>query len=327
MHRPGVTVARPKVYNCDSHKDGASSRVEISRPSRNTVRFSRITIHPSHIAAVLAMWRHSDLSITRAVRHRVKALDPERPPERFFEALRKADERLLALDYDGTLAPFTARREDATLYPGLAPLLAAILQQETRIAFVTGRPAEDLATRIPLKGVEIFGAHGQEHIALSGRLTRAPLSTSSRLWLDASALRIAAAGFGHALERKYGTVAIHWRRERPDDQVQLEKLARDMAVELPADIQGLAFDGGYEFRVRGRDKGTAIADLIARHPQAIMAYLGDDMTDEDAFIALPCTGLAVLVRDKLRDTHAHLWLRPPKELHTFLRSWMTAVTS
>ncbi len=255
----------------------------------------------------------------------MKTLDPARPPEPFFEMLRAAGERLLVLDYDGTLAPFTARREDASLYPGIAPLLAAIQRQGTRIAFVTGRPAADLAARIPLQGVEIFGAHGQEHLAPCGHLTRAALAPSSRQWLDASALRIASAGFAHALERKHGTVAIHWRHEQPDGRVCLEGLARDIARGLPADVQGLAFDGGYEFRVRGRDKGTAVADLAARHPQAIMAYLGDDLTDEDAFTALPPTGLGVLVRATLRDTRAHLWLRPPDELHAFLKSWMTAV--
>ena len=254
----------------------------------------------------------------------MKTLDPARPPEPFFEMLRAARERLLVLDYDGTLAPFTPRREDATLYPGIAPLLVGIQQQGTRIAFVTGRPAADLAARIPLQGVEIFGAHGQEHLAPCGHLTRAALTPSSQQWLDASAARIKAAGFEHALERKYGTVAIHWRHEQPDGRARLEELARTIACALPADVRGLAFDGGYEFRVSGRDKGTAVADLVARHPQAIMAYLGDDWTDEDAFAALPPAGLGVLVRERLRDTRAHLWLRPPDELHAFLKSWLTA---
>lgn len=255
----------------------------------------------------------------------MKALDPARPPEPFFERLRTTRERVLALDYDGTLAPFAARREDATLYPGVAPLLATIQKLGTRLVFITGRPAADLAARLPLKGVEIFGAHGQEHIAASGHLTRAPLAASSRQWLDASALRIAATGFEHALERKYGTVAVHWRHEEPDGRARLEALARDIARALPADVQGLAFDGGYEFRVRGRDKGTAVAELAARHPHAIMAYLGDDRTDEDAFKALPPTGLGVLVRECPRETCAHLWLCPPDELYTFLQSWVTAV--
>ncbi len=236
--------------------------------------------------------------------------------------LAAAPERLLALDYDGTLAPFTAHRNDAALYPGIAQLLIDVQRQGTHIAFVTGRPAQELAERLPLSAVEIFGAHGQEHLATTGTLTRAPLPQEARKWLDEAAGLITGTGFERALERKYGTVAIHWRREDQDGRARLTALAADLARTLPADLHGLAFDGGYEFRARGRDKGTAIAELSARHPRALMAYLGDDLTDEDAFAALPQDGLAVLVRAEPRPSRAHLWLRPPDELRSFLGTWM-----
>lgn len=56
-------------------------------------------------------------------------------------------------------------------------------------------------------------------------------------------------------------------------------------------------------------------------PSAAIAYLGDDLTDEDAFQALDTRGLRVLVRDALRPTAADIWLQPPDELLDFLRSW------
>ncbi len=260
----------------------------------------------------------------KRVRGGVKLLDPARPLERFWERLAAARERLLVLDYDGTLAPFTTHRDDAILYPGIAPILLDLQRQGTRIAFVTGRPAEELARRLPLSAVEIFGAHGHEHLAADGTLTRAPLTPPAREWLDEAAARIGALGFAGALERKHGTVAIHWRREDQDGQARLMALAADLTQGLPEELHGLPFDGGYEFRTRGRDKGTAIAALSARHPQAIMAYLGDDLTDEDAFAALPHDGLAVLVRAEPRPSRAHLWLRPPDELRGFLSAWMAA---
>jgi trehalose-phosphatase len=54
------------------------------------------------------------------------------------------------------------------------------------------------------------------------------------------------------------------------------------------------------------------------------AYLGDDLTDEDAFGAMAGKGLRVLVRPTLRDTLADLWLRPPEELVDFLLRWKEA---
>ena len=56
----------------------------------------------------------------------------------------------------------------------------------------------------------------------------------------------------------------------------------------------------------------------------MMAYLGDDLTDEAAFRALDERGLGVLVRPKLRATSADIWIRPPEELLDFLRSWLRA---
>ena len=52
-----------------------------------------------------------------------------------------------------------------------------------------------------------------------------------------------------------------------------------------------------------------------------VAYLGDDMTDEDAFQAVKARGLAVLVRPQFRPTAADVWLRPPEELVAFMQHW------
>jgi trehalose-6-phosphatase len=52
-----------------------------------------------------------------------------------------------------------------------------------------------------------------------------------------------------------------------------------------------------------------------------VAYLGDDLTDEDAFRALKGKGLSVLVRKESRTTEADCWLKPPDELLDFLKKW------
>jgi trehalose-6-phosphatase len=57
-----------------------------------------------------------------------------------------------------------------------------------------------------------------------------------------------------------------------------------------------------------------------------IAYLGDDLTDEDAFAAVKPRGLAVLVRPELRETEADVWLQPPRELVAFLKRWRAAAT-
>lgn len=59
-------------------------------------------------------------------------------------------------------------------------------------------------------------------------------------------------------------------------------------------------------------------------PGAAVAYLGDDLSDEGAFIALEGRGLTVLVRHELRPTVTQAWLLPPDELLVFMTRWHLA---
>ena len=61
--------------------------------------------------------------------------------------------------------------------------------------------------------------------------------------------------------------------------------------------------------------------LMELGDDAVIAYLGDDATDEDAFAALGDRGLSVLVSPKLRPTLARAWFVPPVEVLEFLTEW------
>ncbi|MDJ0796173.1 MAG: trehalose-phosphatase, partial [Calothrix sp. MO_167.B12] len=77
--------------------------------------------------------------------------------------------------------------------------------------------------------------------------------------------------------------------------------------------------------VEGKNKGTAVNSIIENlEEDVVIAYLGDDKTDEDAFKALHGKGLSILVREKFRKTGAELWIKPPGELINFLTKWKYA---
>jgi trehalose-phosphatase len=85
----------------------------------------------------------------------------------------------------------------------------------------------------------------------------------------------------------------------------------------------IEFDGGLELRVREPNKGTVVRAIRKELPiDCPVSYLGDDLTDEDAFRALKGEGLSLLVRPEYRSTTADAWLRPPEELATFLNDWL-----
>jgi trehalose-phosphatase len=85
------------------------------------------------------------------------------------------------------------------------------------------------------------------------------------------------------------------------------------------------FDGGMEIRVAATNKGDVVRAILSEMTRdSVIAYLGDDRTDEDAFVALDGRGLGVLVRTEFRETEADVWLRPPEGVLTFLTAWLAA---
>src|SRR6185437_3757440 len=87
-------------------------------------------------------------------------------------------------------------------------------------------------------------------------------------------------------------------------------------------LKFLDFDGGIELRVARPNKGDAVSSLLMEAgPDTPIAFLGDDLTDEDAFRVLGERGFSVLVRPEYHETRANAWLRPPQELIYFLQQW------
>ena len=74
-------------------------------------------------------------------------------------------------------------------------------------------------------------------------------------------------------------------------------------------------------RTYGSTLSTPKAVLSETAQDDAIAYLGDDVTDEDAFRAVKTRGVGVLVRPEFRETEADVWLKPPQELVEFMRHW------
>ncbi len=246
---------------------------------------------------------------------------------RYVRSIARAPERVLVLDYDGTLAPFRIRPELATPYPEVHAALNAIVRAGgTRVIIVSGRRAAELAPLLPLRQrPEIWGLHGWERLQPDGTLLAAEPGVHERAALDdAAELLLPTLRSGSRIERKPASVALHWRGV-PAIVVAKLKAAAAAAWKALAQDRGLEFvpfDGGLELRVPGWSQQNAVAGLLQdTSPGAAIAYLGDDTTDEDAFEAVKARGIAVLVRQQYRQTNADVWLRPPRELLAFLKLW------
>lgn len=263
----------------------------------------------------------------------MRALDPRIDPGEFFGRVARAPVRVLMLDYDGTLAPFQVRPERAVPYPGVEEVLDEIMGAErSRVVIVTGRTVGDLVPLLNLhQRPELWGTHGGERLLPDGRGARAELDEGVRRRLNEGERRVRELSrVGGRVEIKPASVALHWRGTSALAAARMREALPQLWEPLAADgeLELLEFDGGMELRARACNKRNAIESVLAETPgDAAVAYLGDDFTDEDAFAAVKARGLAVLVRREFRETAADVWIRPPRELIAFLRSWRDACRS
>lgn len=235
------------------------------------------------------------------------------------------------MDYDGTLAPFHVDRSRAYPYPGVVSLLGRIVHSgKTRVIIISGRPIVELRSLLaPMNDLEIWGSHGLEHQSSDGSYSRVQVSEEDAASLTEAKERAVAAGLLSRAEIKLGGIAIHWRGMPTDKAMSVQALTHNGWAPLAerSGLKLLQFEAGLELRVSHPDKGDAVRSVLEDLDTKVpIAYLGDDLTDEDAFQVLKGRGLTVLVRADYRETTAGEWLRPPQELIDFLERWLSNVS-
>ena len=254
----------------------------------------------------------------------------------FFGNLATAPTTLLLLDYDGTLAPFNADRLQAVPYPGVKQRLERLLTlPRTRLILISGRKAQELQCLLDLsQPIEIWGSHGREHLQTDGVYQMDELTAYERQGLERVRQDLEKTFNAEVVEVKPSSIAVHWRRSTLGSfspleiRQKMEELCRQLAKPGRGDgvLQLLEFDGGLELRAGNINKGHAVMKVLDTvSADTPVAFLGDDLTDEDAFTVLRDRGLAVLVRSEPRVTQARLWLNPPVDLLHFLDAWIAAV--
>jgi trehalose-phosphatase len=249
-------------------------------------------------------------------------------PGALWREVSLATHRLLMLDYDGTLAPFHEVRDEALPWPRSLELLRAIAAgAHTTVAIVSGRPLDDLLRLLGPLDAERVGEHGWERRERGGDIVREPLPAPLRRLLDAAEASARAEGWGERLERKRASLVLHVR-DLPPAQAR-DAIARCERSWLePASHPGLRLDlidGGLELRARGHDKGSTVRRLLSRQaPGTLGVFVGDDVSDEDAFAAVGGRGFGVRVGKRSSDSLARAWLPSYEDVPGFLEAWLEA---
>ncbi len=247
----------------------------------------------------------------------------------FFDEVKNAENRALLLDYDGTLAPFRDERDKAYPYEGVREIIDDIISTgAARLVLISGRAVSDLIPLLGLKKLpEIWGSHGSERMMPDGAYFAPKIDEITSDILIKADNWVLFERLADHYEKKPASRAIHLRGLSANliNEIREKVIKEWTFLAKGSNLTLHEFDGGIELRTSGGNKGGAIDAILAEMGEdTVSAYLGDDLTDEDAFRAIKRRGLGVLVRGGLRATAADLWIEPPEELLEFLLRWKRA---
>lgn len=251
----------------------------------------------------------SDGASPAAQRH---SPDPSLPP-----SLSADVATALFLDFDGTLVEIADDPNGVRVpadFSGLLNRLSTLV--EGRIAIVTGRSIAALEALTGSLSIAVAGSHGGEFRI--GNTTEALAAPLPEAVADAMADHAAANG-GLLVERKPFSIAVHYRHH-PEARDGLLAFAQGLATQ-----HGLAFKHGkfvVELTMPGSDKGSAVARFMAlpAFQGAVPVFLGDDVTDEDAFRTVRDLGGHGILVGPMRETAADFRLPDVAAVHEWLAS-------
>lgn len=211
-----------------------------------------------------------------------------------------ATERLLvALDFDGTLAPTVDDPDRARSHPDATTAILTLMRlADTRVAIVSGRALGSLKRVIQLPDAAILvGSHGAE-FRIDGEESGPELDSGEHAILEnlhATLESVASRYPGARTERKPAGGGLHTRLSSTSDADAAWADAVREVAELDEGISHRVGKDILEFTVRHADKGTAMGTLRQQFSATGVVFIGDDVTDEDGFAALTARDVGIKV--------------------------------
>lgn len=235
---------------------------------------------------------------------------------------------LVALDFDGTLAPTVDDPATSRAIPGASAAIEALVRTpDTVAAIVSGRHLVGLQEVVTVPPeVILIGSHGAE-ILIDGEETGPTLTPEEHELLESvcSAVESVAARFlGARMERKPSGCGLHTRLASAEDSetAREETLAAVHAIAGSAGVTERDGKDILEFIVRAADKGSALQWLRELLGATSVVFIGDDVTDEDGFRSLTTGDVGIKVGEG--ESTAEFRVADPGEATDLLAMLVTA---
>ncbi len=210
------------------------------------------------------------------------------------------------LDYDGVLSPIVDNPSDAVMTDEMRRIVSDLAQRAS-VCVVSGRDRAVVMELMGLDDLVVAGSHGFDiHHPTTGRITH-DASTGFEELVEEVTREVTerAEGIGGTLvEPKHASVALHYRGVDPSEHDRVQQIVDDVLAAHPDQLR--VTPGKFVHEIQPKidwNKGRAVEHLLdvleLRGETYLPIYLGDDVTDEDAFNApsIADGGLGVLVID------------------------------
>ena len=246
--------------------------------------------------------------------------------EEIYHRLRQGTPSIF-LDYDGTLTKIVDDPARALLSRETRRIIKRLMEYYT-VAVISGRDLKDVRNLVDVQGIVYAGSHGFDIAGLHNQQRQYVKKWERYLGpLDSaeSELRSALGQIpGILVERKKYALTVHYRGVETKRVKEIENRLDKIASKKPA----LRKAGGKKiFELLPAidwNKGKALLWLLETlyvdGGRITPLYIGDDVTDEDAFKAIQDFGVGIVVGQGKRKTAAHYSLRNSEEVKTFLQA-------
>lgn len=241
----------------------------------------------------------------------------------------KSDHIFLFLDYDGTLVFFKEKPTDVTTPQHVKHIIRQLIKnQKVTVVIVTGRPLQEIRKLLTIRGLSFIALHG-----LSIKTPNEPQDN----WDQATQARLIVKAIKNDMQKKLKkekrafledkelTLALHYRLLPSKKAHPLREAFKTTVLTLDKKKILEIMNGAkvIEARPKGWNKGKAVELFLARHEKGknnLPIYIGDDITDEDAFRVLKKRGITIHVANtSKRKTAAKYWVNNPDDIFSFLQ--------
>jgi len=220
--------------------------------------------------------------------------------ERLLSEYQKAKQRLIFLDYDGTLIPFAYDPKIPKPDVELLNLLKELADDgKNEVVILSGRDKDTLQQWFSSINISMAAEHGilvKEKGKVDWEMLR-PLKNDWKTQILSTFQTYSDRLPGSFIEEKDYSLALHYRQSDPEQSSIIVKDAVEYLISFTAnlDIQVLQADKVIEIRCAGINKGTAALWWQSRFNYDFILAIGDDLTDEDLFKVLPQESFAIKV--------------------------------